>query len=97
MAHGKSWNDRLKEHCQVKNLGEVMYQDVSDRRGGRTAWSTIAVVNGMHYPARFWYDGARIEQAKEDAAEIALRQLTGCTDPKEQPPPAAQYGRALPA
>lgn len=103
----------LTEHCQVKNLGEVMYQDVSDRRGtslpgikrlipntrigGRTAWSTIAVVNGMHYPARFWYDGARIEQAKEDAAEIALRQLTGCTDPKEQPPPAAQYGRALPA
>jgi hypothetical protein len=21
------------EHCQVKNLGEIMYQDVSDRRG----------------------------------------------------------------
>lgn len=65
--------------------------------GGRTAWSTIAVVNGMQYPARFWYDGARIEQAKEDAAEIALRQLTGYTDPKSQPPPASQYGRALAA
>lgn len=51
----------------------------------------------MHYPARFWYDGARIEQAKEDAAEIALRQLTGYIDPKSQPPPAGQCGRPLAA
>jgi hypothetical protein len=40
--------------------------------GGRTAWSTIAVINNTQYPARFWYDGSRIEQAKEDAAEMAL-------------------------
>ncbi|KAJ8113175.1 hypothetical protein OPT61_g4628 [Boeremia exigua] len=87
----------LHEHCQVKKLGEIMYQDISDRRGGRTAWSTIAVVNGMHYQARFWYDGTRMDQAREDAAEIALRQLTGYIDPKSQPPPASQYGHALAA
>lgn len=43
--------------------------------GGRTAWSTIAVISGQHYPARFWYDGAFIEQAREDAAEVALLRL----------------------
>lgn len=63
--------------------------------GGRTAWSTIAVINNIQYPARFWYDGARIEQAKEDAAEIALRNLTKCFD--RQPPPASQYQRSLAA
>ncbi|KAH6612033.1 hypothetical protein C7974DRAFT_406883 [Boeremia exigua] len=97
MAQVKPWTYRLQEYCQAEKLGEIMYQDVSDRRGGRTAWSTIAVVNGIHYQARFWYDGARMQQAKEDAAEIALRQITGCTDPKSQPPSASQYGRALAA
>lgn len=65
--------------------------------GGRTAWSTICCVNGAQYPARFWYDGAFLEQAKEDAAEIALRKLTGCTDQNSQPPPASQYSRPLAA
>lgn len=43
--------------------------------GGRTAWSTIAVISNIQYPARFWYDGSRMEQAKEDAAEFALGHL----------------------
>jgi hypothetical protein len=55
------------------------------------------VINNVQYPARFWYDGAFLEQAKEDAAEIALRKLTGCIDQNSQPPPASQYGRALAA
>lgn len=38
-----------------------------------------------------------MEQAREDAAEIALRKLTGCVDQNSQPPPASQYGRALAA
>ncbi|KZM28239.1 uncharacterized protein EKO05_0011057 [Ascochyta rabiei] len=97
MAQSQPWTHRLREHCQARQLGEIQYQDVSDRRGGRTAWSTIAVVNGSQYPARFWYDGAFMEQAKEDAAEIALRKLTGCVDQNSQPPPASQYGRALAA
>jgi len=72
-------------------------RSTNENTGGRTAWSTIAVVNNVQYPARFWYDGAFMEQAREDAAEIALRKLTGCIDQNSQPPPASQYGRALAA
>jgi hypothetical protein len=58
--------------------------------GGRTAWSSIVLISaaGAQFSARFWYSGERLEQAREDAAEVALRQMTGCTKPNEQPPPA---------
>jgi hypothetical protein len=59
--------------------------------GGRTAWSTITTINGVHYPARFWYDGEYVAQAKEDSAEIALRSLTGTMDMRTEPPPASAY------
>ncbi|CAO2652983.1 Nn.00g023940.m01.CDS01 [Neocucurbitaria sp. VM-36] len=97
MATREPWTQRLRDHCLVRRLGEPSYQDVSDRRGGRTAWSTVAVVNGTPYAARFWYDGAYIDQAKEDAAEIALRKLTGYTDPSLEPPPASHYRSAISA
>ena len=60
---------------------EVLYLSLSEtpnadvRIGGRTAWSTIAMINDQQYPARFWYDGAYIEQAREDAAEVAYLRL----------------------
>jgi hypothetical protein len=62
--------------------------------GGRTAWSTVATVNGQHYPARFWYDGTYIAQAKEDSAEMALRNLTGTVGTNQEPPPASYYARS---
>lgn len=61
--------------------------------GGRTAWSTVVVVNGAHYSARFWYDGAYVEQAHHDAAEVALRNLTGTLNTNQEPPPASYYSR----
>ncbi|KAL5371430.1 hypothetical protein PMIN06_012876 [Paraphaeosphaeria minitans] len=85
------WARRLKEHCSVRNIGDPTWQDVSDRRGGRTAWSSIVLIQGTQYSARFWYAGERLDQAREDAAEIALRNLTGCTKPNQQPPPASYY------
>ncbi|KAF2125051.1 hypothetical protein P153DRAFT_389905 [Dothidotthia symphoricarpi CBS 119687] len=97
MTNREPWTQRLRDHCMVRRLGEPAYQDVSDRRGGRTAWSTVAVINGTQYSARFWYDGNYIDQAKEDAAEIALRKLTGYVDPTTQPPPASHYRIAIAA
>ncbi|KAF1976368.1 hypothetical protein BU23DRAFT_439959, partial [Bimuria novae-zelandiae CBS 107.79] len=82
------WAQRLREHCSVRNLGEPSWQDVSDRRGKRTAWSSIVLIQGAQYYARYWYAGERLEQAREDAAEVALRQLTGFTRPGQEPPPA---------
>lgn len=49
------------------------------------------MINGTPYAARYWYDGAYMDQAKEDAAEVALRTLTGYTDPTVDPPPASHY------
>ncbi|GKT44200.1 uncharacterized protein ColSpa_04381 [Colletotrichum spaethianum] len=45
--------------------------------GGRTAWSSRVTVHGRTLSARFWYDGKNLNNAKEDAAEMALNYLTG--------------------
>ncbi|KAJ5096185.1 hypothetical protein NUU61_005541 [Penicillium alfredii] len=44
-------------------------------RGGRTAWSSTVTVQGQNVAARYWYDGQFINNAKEDAAEMALKVL----------------------
>ena len=43
--------------------------------GGRTAWSSTVTIRGRNIAARFWYDGQFINNAKEDAAEVALNLL----------------------
>ncbi|KAJ5464775.1 uncharacterized protein N7458_000461 [Penicillium daleae] len=44
--------------------------------GGRTAWSSTVTVQGHNtIAARYWYDGQYINNAKEDAAEVALKTL----------------------
>ena len=54
-----------------------------DLVGGRTAWSptvTIPSANSSSQQtvqARYWYDGQYVHNAKEDAAEVALRILMG--------------------
>lgn len=47
--------------------------------GGRTAWSSTVTVQGQNIPARFWYDGQHVNNAKEEAAEVALNLLNGST------------------
>ncbi|KAJ5090515.1 hypothetical protein N7532_009199 [Penicillium argentinense] len=42
-------------------------------QGGRTAWSSTVTVQGQNIAARYWYDGQYINNAKEDAAEVALK------------------------
>jgi hypothetical protein len=45
--------------------------------GGRTAWSSRVTVHGSVHSARFWYDGKNLNNAKEDAAEVAVNWLNG--------------------
>ena len=61
--------------------------------GGRTAWSCVVNVQGQQFPARFWYDGAYMDQAREDASEMALRNMTGYANTSVEPPPASHYTR----
>ncbi|KAH8729010.1 hypothetical protein GQ44DRAFT_575508, partial [Phaeosphaeriaceae sp. PMI808] len=81
----------ILDHCSARGLSNPVFQDLSDRRGGRTAWSSKIYINGVSYAARFWYDGEFLAQAKEDCAEIALRTLTGTLGSTVEPPPASYY------
>lgn len=74
------WQDKLEEKCRENHFQGPHYQDMSDRRGGRTAWSSTVTFGSIQHQttvrARYWYDGANINNAREDAAENALKQLT---------------------
>ncbi|KAI6818109.1 hypothetical protein KC340_g14322 [Hortaea werneckii] len=61
--------------CRSQGMRAPTWQVVSDRRGGRTAWSCTVIVAGAHIGARFWYDGQFVNSAKEDAAEVALQRF----------------------
>ncbi|KAL9586400.1 MAG: hypothetical protein Q9212_000914, partial [Teloschistes hypoglaucus] len=66
----------LTDHCRHFQLSPPVFSIVSDRRGGRTAWSSTVTISGHHViQARYWYDGQYVNNAKEDAAEVALQQL----------------------
>ncbi|EGC42760.1 conserved hypothetical protein [Histoplasma capsulatum var. duboisii H88] len=42
---------------------------------GRTAWSSTVTIQGRCFAARYFYDGQNTNNAKEDAAEVALTAL----------------------
>ncbi|KAK4217272.1 hypothetical protein V8F33_002681 [Rhypophila sp. PSN 637] len=77
MAYGQSWQEKLEAACREWRIAVPVYQIVSDRRGGRTAWSSRVTVYGTVHNAKFWYDGKNLRNAKEDAAEVALNYLIG--------------------
>ncbi|PTU20241.1 hypothetical protein P175DRAFT_0558430 [Aspergillus ochraceoroseus IBT 24754] len=75
------WRLKLDNYCWKANIESPTYNTFSDRRGGRTAWSCTVTVTGRGtYAARYWYDGRFVDNAKEDAAEVALKIL----DPQGQ-------------
>lgn len=70
-----NWQKMLEEHCTKHELPAPEFHIVSDRRGGRTAWSATVNLGPRRWAARYWYDGQYINNAKEDAAEVAIRSL----------------------
>ncbi|PLB50573.1 hypothetical protein P170DRAFT_474135 [Aspergillus steynii IBT 23096] len=71
-----SWQTQLHEHCRRAKISPPVFNIVSERRGGRTAWSSSVSIQGQNtIAARYWYDGQYINNAKEDAAEVALKHL----------------------
>jgi len=59
--------------------------------GGRTAWSSSVTINGQGYQARYWYAGDHANNAREDAAEVALQRM-GIV-----PTPRSPYAQQNPA
>jgi len=69
------WQSDLEYHCKERQMTPPMWTLVSDRRGSRTAWSCVVVVQGRSIRGRYWYDGQFLNNAREDAAEVALQFL----------------------
>jgi len=69
------WQVRLEAYCAANGFRPPVFHTASDRRGGRTAWSRSVEVNGQVYTARYWYDGNYVQNASEDASELALERL----------------------
>ncbi|EAS29896.3 uncharacterized protein CIMG_08642 [Coccidioides immitis RS] len=67
-----TWQEKLQDYCKLSQLPEPVFSLVSDRRGGRTAWSSSVTIQGTNFAARYFYDGQYLHNAKEDAAEVAL-------------------------
>ncbi|CAD6439795.1 04ce4f9a-bec6-4645-9fa8-2a542d517cb5 [Sclerotinia trifoliorum] len=72
-----TWQEKLDLRCREAQIQPPIFQIVSDKRGGRTAWSSTVFVSGQNIPARYWYDGQNVNTMKEDAAEVAFIRLTG--------------------
>ncbi|ODA82429.1 hypothetical protein RJ55_00936 [Drechmeria coniospora] len=66
--------------CRHAKVLPPVFHLVSDRRGGRTAWSSRVMVCGEMMEARFWYDGNNLYNAREDAAEIAVNWLVSAAN-----------------
>ncbi|TKA31300.1 hypothetical protein B0A50_02145 [Salinomyces thailandicus] len=95
--------DALTNFCRSNGLRAPAWQVVSDRRGGRTAWSCTVQVAGAHIGARYWYDGQYVNNAREDAAEVALQRFgqqiptpqSSPSTPQLQQQQRAAYGRPV--
>jgi len=64
-------------YISLLSIEKFLLIDIS--KGGRTAWSSTVTVQGQNISARYWYDGQYVNNAKEDAAEVALKHLNGST------------------
>lgn len=68
----------------IRNYGNARLTGYTS--GGRTAWSSTVFVSGKTVSARYWYDGQYVNNAKEDAAEVALQHLQNADSPTTSPP-----------
>jgi len=74
-ASSLTWQERLEECCRLAQMSKPHFEMFSDRRGGRTAWSSKVTIDGHCMEARYWYDGNYLNNAKEDVAEVAYNWL----------------------
>ncbi|KAF2864405.1 hypothetical protein K470DRAFT_267254 [Piedraia hortae CBS 480.64] len=83
----------LTEFCRASGYLAPIFQIVSDRRGGRTAWSCTVQVGPHFFEARHWYDGQYVHNAREDAAERALQAFGQLPVPKPMFPQQQNAGQ----
>ncbi|KAF2441388.1 hypothetical protein P171DRAFT_457191 [Karstenula rhodostoma CBS 690.94] len=90
----ETYIQKLQNYCTTNQIAQPQFQDYSDPRGIRTAWSSGVLVHGREFRAHLWRDYRYLEQSREEAAEIAWKTLNGL--PVTNAPPVV-YGRGYPA
>ncbi|KAF2683312.1 hypothetical protein K458DRAFT_340276 [Lentithecium fluviatile CBS 122367] len=75
----ETYVQKLQNYCSTNQIAQPQFQDYSDPRGIRTAWSSGVIVQGREYRAHLWRDYRYLDQSREEAAEIAYKTLTGAS------------------
>ncbi|EOA90568.1 hypothetical protein ACJQWK_09792 [Exserohilum turcicum] len=75
MAAPESYVQKLQHYCATNQIAQPQFQDYSDPRGIRTAWSSSVFVHGREYRAALWRDYRYLEQSREEAAEVAWKAI----------------------
>ncbi|KAF2794613.1 hypothetical protein K505DRAFT_24565 [Melanomma pulvis-pyrius CBS 109.77] len=83
---------KLQQYCASNAIEPPQFQDYSDPRGIRTAWSSAVWVQGRKFEASLWRDYRFLNQSREDAAELAYRTLVG--DPPTTAQATSQYSHS---
>ncbi|UPX18115.1 uncharacterized protein EKO05_0008431 [Ascochyta rabiei] len=82
----ESYVQKLQHYCATNQIAQPQFQDYSDPRGVRTAWSSSVFVHGREYRAHLWRDYRYLEQSREEAAEVAWKAISGASgSPTSQP------------
>ncbi|KAJ4380269.1 hypothetical protein N0V86_004579 [Didymella sp. IMI 355093] len=84
----ESYVQKLQHYCATNQIAQPQFQDYSDPRGVRTAWSSSVFVNGREYRAHLWRDYRYLEQSREEAAEAAWKAISAS---QGSPTSQAQY------
>ncbi|KAF2993319.1 hypothetical protein E8E13_001222 [Curvularia kusanoi] len=80
----ETYVQKLQHYCATHQIAQPQFQDYSDPRGVRTAWSSSVFVNGCEYRAHLWRDYRYLEQSREEAAEVAWKAMSGAVSPTSQ-------------
>lgn len=89
-TQSETYIQKLQNYCSANQIAQPQFQDYSDPRGIRTAWSSGVIVQGREYRATLWRDYRYLDQSREEAAEVAWRTLTGIATSSA---PQYNYGR----
>ncbi|KAH8726312.1 hypothetical protein GQ44DRAFT_739109 [Phaeosphaeriaceae sp. PMI808] len=84
---------KVIDYCATQQIAQPQFQDYSDPRGIRTAWSSSVFVHGREYRAHLWRDYRYLEQSREEAAEVAWKSLTGSSTTNGTTQGQFHYGR----
>ncbi|KAF2707186.1 hypothetical protein K504DRAFT_470403 [Pleomassaria siparia CBS 279.74] len=90
----ETYVQRLQNYCASNAIEQPQWQDYSDPRGIRTAWSSAVFVQGREYRAQLWRDYRYLDQSREEAAEVAYRALVGAPTTTVQPAASYTYSRS---